>query len=129
MVRLRSRSPVKPSGTISRAVVGVLLLALYLAGCSAVPRDYAVQEGDILFQPLPHGQLVDAIEGLSLSIDSHCGIVDRKGGDWYVLEAIGPVRETPLGVWVARQRNPPSYNNDCGTMIWPEVFAGSVNRI
>lgn len=76
-----------------------------LAGCSAVPRDYAVQEGDILFQPLPHGALVDAIEGASLSIYSHCGIVERKGDQWYVLEAIGPVTETPLGDWIARGRN------------------------
>jgi hypothetical protein len=78
---------------------------VFLAGCSAVPRDYAVQEGDILFQPLPHGALVDAIEGVSLSIYSHCGIVERKGDQWYVLEAIGPVTETPLGDWIARGRS------------------------
>lgn len=73
MLRLPSRSPVKPSGMISRAAAGALLLVFFLAGCSAVPREYAVQEGDILFQPLPHGPLVDAIEGVSLSIFSHCG--------------------------------------------------------
>jgi|GEM_PF-4675398 len=58
---------------ISRAAAGALLLVFFLAGCSAVPREYAVQEGDILFQPLPHGSLVDAIEGVSLSIFSYCG--------------------------------------------------------
>ncbi|HLP07824.1 MAG TPA: YiiX/YebB-like N1pC/P60 family cysteine hydrolase [Opitutaceae bacterium] len=80
-----------------------LVLAL-LAGCSAIPRDYPVQEGDILFQPLPHGALVDAIEGVSTSIYSHCGIVERKNGEWYVLEAIGPVQETRLGEWIRRGR-------------------------
>ncbi len=59
------------------------MISLLLAGCSAVPRDYTVHEGDILFQPLPHGQLVDAIEGVSLSLYSHCGIVVRKNDEWY----------------------------------------------
>ena len=74
--------------TIAGAFLAFLLL---LSGCSAVPREYAVQEGDILFQPLPHGALVDAIEGVSVSIYSHCGIVVRKDGAWFVLEAIGDV--------------------------------------
>ncbi len=81
-----------------------LWLIVLLAGCSAVPREYAVQEGDLLFQPLPHGALVDAIEGVSFSIYSHCGIVERKDGAWYVLEAIGPVKETPLDDWIRRGR-------------------------
>ncbi len=84
---------VHPTGMTSRLTFGVALLAVLVsfAGCSAVPRDYAVQEGDILFQPLPHGALVDAIEGVSLSIYSHCGIVERKNGAGFVLEAIGDV--------------------------------------
>lgn len=94
----------KPIGRLSSAFV-VWLLAVFFVGCSAVPRDYAVQEGDILFQPLPHSRLVDAIEGVSLSIYSHCGIVERKDGKWYVIEAIGPVRETPLGDWIDRGRS------------------------
>lgn len=90
-------------------LAGVLLVlvwcvAVACAGCTAVPREYAVREGDILFQPLPHGPLVDAIEGVSLSVYSHCGIVERKNDAWYVLEAIGPVRETPLDDWIRRGR-------------------------
>lgn len=76
-----------------------------LAGCAGISRDYAVQEGDIVFQPLPHGALVDAIEGVSGSIYSHCGIVERMDGEWYVLEAIGPVQVTPLGEWIRRGRS------------------------
>ncbi len=87
--------------TIASAFLALLVL---LAGCSAVPREYAVQEGDILFQSLPHGALVDAIEGVTVSIYSHCGIVARKDGAWFVLEAIGPVKETPLDDWIRRGR-------------------------
>lgn len=90
-------------GVVVQVAIAVLLCAL-LAGCSAVPREYAVQEGDILFQPLPHGALVDAIEGVSLSSYSHCGIVVRESGEWFVLEAIGPVRTTRLGDWIRRGR-------------------------
>lgn len=71
----------KPIGRISSAVA-VWLIAVLLAACSPVPRDYTVQEGDILFQPLPHSRLVEAIEGVSMSIDSHRGIVERKDGAW-----------------------------------------------
>ncbi|MDF3055892.1 MAG: hypothetical protein K0R17_107 [Rariglobus sp.] len=62
------------------------------------------KEGDILFQSLPHGDLVDAIEGISHSEWSHCGILVKHGGKWQVAEAIGEVRYTPLHLWVLRGR-------------------------
>ena len=65
---------------------------------------YAPQHGDILFQSLPHNPVIDAIEGSTGSAYSHCGIVARKAGGWWVLEAIGPVRETPLRNWVLQGR-------------------------
>jgi Permuted papain-like amidase enzyme, YaeF/YiiX, C92 family len=67
---------------------------------------YSPQEGDILFQSLPHGDLVDAIEGVSHSRYSHCGVVllnDEK--KWVVIESIGNVHETPLFAWIFRGRN------------------------
>lgn len=66
---------------------------------------YAPQEGDIIFQSLPHTELVDAIEGITQSPFSHCGVVLRKGGDWVVIEAIEDVRETPLFKWLQRGRH------------------------
>jgi hypothetical protein len=39
---------------------------------------YAPQEGDIIFQSLPHHELVDAIEGATRSPWSHCGVVMRE---------------------------------------------------
>ncbi len=66
---------------------------------------YRPQEGDIVFQSLPEGPLVDAIEGITGSPFSHCGVVIKNhAGDWVVSEAIGEVRETPLHLWVVRGR-------------------------
>jgi Permuted papain-like amidase enzyme, YaeF/YiiX, C92 family len=65
---------------------------------------YQPRDGDVLFQSLPHGELVDAIEGITESEWSHCGVVMRKGNMWVVVESIGQVRETPLFLWIPRGR-------------------------
>jgi len=66
---------------------------------------YEPKEGDLYFQSLPRNAVVNAIEGASESPYSHCGILIRKGGGWFVLEAIGPVRETPLAKWIKQARD------------------------
>ncbi len=68
------------------------------------PLNYLPQTGDLLFQSLPHNEVIDAIEGASGSPFSHCGIVVDVDGDWKVLEAVGPVKETPLAEWIAQGR-------------------------
>lgn len=89
----------------------ILCLCLALTGCpaskktAAVPQQYNPAAGDFLFQSLPHGPLIDAIEGSSGSPFSHCGIVKRSGEKWCVIEAIGPVKETPLSEWIAQGRD------------------------
>lgn len=60
--------------------------------------------GDILFQSLPHAELVDAIESVTNSPWSHCGILVLRDGRWFVAEAIGEVRYTPLYLWIVRGR-------------------------
>jgi len=66
---------------------------------------YSPQEGDVIFQSLPHNDLVDAIEGITHSPYSHCGVVLRnQSGVWVVVEAVGPVVETPLLGWIKRGR-------------------------
>ena len=86
------------------------LLALILASCSGGDKQaaYAPMEGDILFQSLPNEpglDLVDAIEGATESPYSHCGMVTRDGEEWVVIEAIGPVKETPLQEYIQRGRD------------------------
>ena len=66
---------------------------------------YSPQEGDVVFQSLPHGDLGDAIEGSTHSPYSHCGVVLRnEQGKWVVIESIGNVHETPLFPWILRGR-------------------------
>ena len=77
---------------------------------AAPAAEYEPQAGDLVFQSLPHDPLIDAIEGSTGSPFSHCGIVKlrdpvKKHGDrWVVIEAVGPVKETPLSWWIAQGR-------------------------
>ena len=87
----------------------VLLLSTYLllTGCasSGPITSYTPQQGDILFQSLPHMAVIDAIEGSTHSPYSHCGIVIRQDNVWHVLEAIGPVKLTRLERWIGQGRD------------------------
>lgn len=66
---------------------------------------YQPKEGDVVFQSLPHTDLIDAIEGITHSPYSHCGVVLRnEKGEWVVIESIFTVHETPLFMWMARGR-------------------------
>lgn len=87
-----------------RPYLASLLFILAFAGCDKIPQDYDIQKGDILFQSLPKNPLVIAIEGATGSPYSHCGLVVERSGEWFVLEAIGPVKETPLAEWIDQGR-------------------------
>src|SRR6266446_3694952 len=88
-----------------------------LAGCSpsqkpaTAPQTYEPRAGDFVFQSLPQDPLIEAIEGSTGSPFSHCGIVKQRdvvkkhGDPWVVIEAIGPVKETPLSWWIAQGRD------------------------
>ncbi len=99
-----------PTSRFAKARLGVFVILL---GCvSAWARLGRVaevvwmekREGDVLFQSLPHGSLVDAIEGVTQSEWSHCGVLMRRDGDWHVVEALGEVRWTPYVQWIVRGR-------------------------
>jgi hypothetical protein len=80
------------------------LAALVVLALPARADEYEPATGDVVFQSLGHSPLIDMIEGSTTSPYSHCGIVVSKSGRWMVLEAIGPVRETPLEQWVQHGR-------------------------
>ena len=48
--------------------------------------------------------VVQTIEGASRSPYSHCGIVVKNHDEWFVFEAIGPVKSTPLSDWISQGR-------------------------
>jgi len=67
---------------------------------------YSPQEGDVVFQSLPHNDLVDAIEGITHSPWSHCGVVLRNDRDqWVVIESIQNVHAVSLLSWMLRCRD------------------------
>lgn len=72
-----------------------LLLLLYLA------QNKEFAEGDVIFQSNISPQC-KAIELATHSRYSHCGILFKKGKDWYVWEAIQPVTQTRLEEWILR---------------------------
>ena len=95
----------KQPGGIVFALIGIcLFLTDIIARAEGNAQPYEPREGDIAFQSLPHNPLVDAIEGVTSSSFSHCGIVHWDGPNWVVIEAIGPVKETPLRAWILQGR-------------------------
>jgi uncharacterized protein YycO len=88
-------------------ILAFMLTSCGFAGKAGSGAGYQPVEGDILFQSLPNPaglDLVDAIEGSTGSPYSHCGMVFREDGRWNVIEAIGPVKITPLDDYIARGR-------------------------
>lgn len=85
------------------------LAALFLVATgSRLPAagavEYQPREGDVLFQSTSHNPLTDTIEAATESPFSHCGLAHQTDGSWVVIEAIGPVKETPMAEWISRGR-------------------------
>ncbi len=96
-VRTLFRSQVgRIAGLILIALTSVLLLS------RAASDRYSPAAGDVVFQSLGRSKLGELIEGSTDSRFSHCGLVLKKGDDWFVIEAIGPVREIALPDWIAQ---------------------------
>ena len=86
--------------TILLAVVTYFLILPYAYYCK-----YEPQEGDIIFQSLPKiSARIRTIEGVTESPYSHCGVVIKKNGKWYVNEALGSVHSTSLFTYIQRGR-------------------------
>ncbi|MEO8210168.1 MAG: YiiX family permuted papain-like enzyme [bacterium] len=60
-----------------------------------------IQNGDIIFQTSLSGQS-KAIQLATHSEYSHCGLIYKNGNDYFVFEAVQPVKKTPLDKWIAR---------------------------
>lgn len=63
-----------------------------------------IKNGDLIFQTSLSRQS-KAIQLATKSKYSHCGIVFYDNGQFYVFEAIQPVKSTPLDKWIARGKD------------------------
>lgn len=84
-----------------------LLLAIGVLGLtvSCLYKDYrvlpALENGDLIFQTSTSNQ-AKAILFATMSPYTHMGIVRVKQDEILVVEAVQPLRETPLNDWIAR---------------------------
>lgn len=101
------RKSVLPKGILLIAVVLFLgAMTWFLLLPQVWFASYEPKEGDVLFQSLPRQALSIAIEGATDSPWSHCGIVARENGQWFVYEAYGHVQRVPLReFWHRSRRN------------------------
>ena len=99
------------NGQLTKGGIGVRDLILKdpsqagLALGDTASKDYQPNEGDLLFQYAPGNQILNAIADASGDQFSHCGILVKKDDGWFVLEAVGAVKETPVKVWQSRSRD------------------------
>lgn len=63
-----------------------------------------IRNGDLIFQTSLSGQSI-AIQVATHSKYSHCGLIYKDGNDFFVFEAVQPVKRTPLDKWIARGEN------------------------
>ncbi len=84
---------------LSKAIL-FLTLAFPFGSFAATP---ALRSGDLIFQTSWSSQ-ADAIIMATGSPYSHVGVVEMKGSEAYVVEAIKKVSRTPLASWISRGR-------------------------
>ena len=82
----------------------ILFAFLILTSCQAKSDFKDFQSGDIIFQTSKSGQS-KAIQIATNSKYSHMGIVYKQGSDFFVYEAVQPVKLTPLSDWIERGEN------------------------
>lgn len=63
-----------------------------------------IKNGDLIFQTSLSGQS-KAIQLATKSKYSHCGLIYKDGNEFYVFEAVQPVKRTPLDKWIARGKD------------------------
>lgn len=92
-------------GFVTIGLILVLILGVLQAKISnTTTKLEAVKNGDIIFQTSLSEQS-KAIQLATNSKFSHCGIIYRENGQFYVFEAIQPVKKTPIDKWIARGKD------------------------
>ena len=60
-----------------------------------------IKNGDLIFQT-SLSQQSKAIQEATNSKYSHCGLVLKEGNQYFVFEAVQPIKKTPLDEWISR---------------------------
>lgn len=84
----------------------IIFLFFYLKSDNNIYYDEneKIQNGDIIFHTSKSEQS-EAIQLATKSEYSHCGLIYKKENEFFVAEAIQPVRLTPLDEWIDRGKN------------------------
>lgn len=75
-----------------------------MISCHSKTESTEFQNGDIIFQTSKSAQS-KAIQIATSSKYSHMGIIYKQGNDYFVYEAVQPVKLTPLNDWIKRGEN------------------------
>lgn len=103
---------------MKKIVIGVLLLVSVISAfgyynAREVEKTFStinkrisedLKDGDIIFQTSESSQC-EAVRLATNSKFSHCGIIFKMDGKSYVLEAVQPVKMTPLTDWISHGKN------------------------
>ncbi len=80
----------------------VFVFAVFFGLIAMRKDDFSkLRDGDLIFQTSVSSQS-KAIQLATNSKYSHCGIVFKENGKWFVFEAIEPVKKTALESWIKR---------------------------
>ncbi len=84
-----------------KRLLQITLGLIFLISCQSKTDTTEFQNGDIIFQTSKSGQS-KAIQIATGSKYSHMGIIYKQGNDFFVYEAVQPVKLTPLTDWINR---------------------------
>ena len=82
----------------------IIISLIVLISCQSKHGFDRFQNGDIIFQTSKSGQS-KAIQIATDSKYSHMGIIYKQGDNFFVYEAVQPVKLTPLNDWINRGEN------------------------
>lgn len=90
-----------------KQIIFSLLIIAFFGSCQRKESAFIgkdLHNGDLIFQTSQSAQS-QAIQLATKSKYSHCGIVYKEDGKWFVFEAIQPVQRTPLDQWIDRGKD------------------------
>lgn len=82
----------------------IAIILIITASCQSKTGSSEFQDGDIIFQTSKSAQS-KAIQIATGSKYSHMGIIYKQKGEFFVYEAVQPVKLTPLKKWINRGKN------------------------